>query len=415
MLRTMRNHTKTIMIIVILFFIASCFAGYGLYVRGGGGKGEGMRDYAVARINGHDVMRSELERGTASLAEQLGRDVAPEDIPQIRKSAIDNMAVDAEIEKEIQNRKIEAASQEIDEAYRRMMDSYPTREEFLAYMKRSGVTEKQMKENISRQIRVQKLMESVGEGITVEDGEVSAFYDATKNFLYKQPAGIKADIASFRKEESAEAARKEIAEGGKWDEVMEKYRADIETATPHDKPALLTDQMLQKELAFIKDLPVGEISPVKKANPPFAFIAISRGREAERMLSFDEVKEDVRESIRVQKMQEKQQQFYDELLARADIKILDPEIFPQEKAPEQGKPGEGAQNDAAAPASGGAPADKAEPASGVKTENTAAPASGVNTEDAAAPASGSAPADKAAPASGGKTENAEAPASGGGQ
>ena len=36
MLRTLRNHTKVIMIIVILFFVASCFAGYGLYVRGGG-------------------------------------------------------------------------------------------------------------------------------------------------------------------------------------------------------------------------------------------------------------------------------------------------------------------------------------------------------------------------------------------
>ena len=61
MLRTLRNHTKVIMIIVILFFVASCFAGYGLYVRGGG-EGEGMRDYPVAEIDGREVMRSALEQ-----------------------------------------------------------------------------------------------------------------------------------------------------------------------------------------------------------------------------------------------------------------------------------------------------------------------------------------------------------------
>ncbi len=49
MLRTLRKHTKVIMIIVILFFVASCFAGYGLYVRGGRNS-EGMRDYPVAEL-----------------------------------------------------------------------------------------------------------------------------------------------------------------------------------------------------------------------------------------------------------------------------------------------------------------------------------------------------------------------------
>ena len=339
MLRTLRNHTKVIMIIVILFFVASCFAGYGLYVRGGG-EGEGMRDYPVAEIDGREVMRSALEQGAARLSEQYGA------------------AVDAELEKEIKTRKIEAPSAEIDEAYKRMMDSYPTREEFFAYMQRSGVTEKQMKDDIARQIRMQKLMESLGENVKVEDKEVTAFYDATKDFLYKQPAGIKANIATFRKQESAEAAQKAIAAGGKWDEVIEKYRADVEMATPYDHPVILTDQMLQNELAVVKDLPLNKISPVEKANDPFVFIAINRGREAERVLPFNEVSGDVRATIRNQKLQAEQQKFFEELRARADVKILDPEIFPSEKAAAP------ASADVTAPAAETKSADKAEPASG---------------------------------------------------
>ena len=92
MLRTLRNHTKVIMIIVILFFVASCFAGYGLYVRGGG-EGEGMRDYPVAEIDGREVMRSALEQGAARLSEQYGAaNITSADIPLIRKAVIDNMA-----------------------------------------------------------------------------------------------------------------------------------------------------------------------------------------------------------------------------------------------------------------------------------------------------------------------------------
>lgn len=358
MLRTLRNHTKVIMIIVILFFVASCFAGYGLYVRGGG-QGEGMRDYPVAEIDGREVMRSALEQGAARLSEQYGAaNITSADIPLIRKAVIDNMAVDAELEKEIKTRKIEAPSAEIDEAYKRMMDSYPTREEFFAYMQRSGITEKQMKDDIARQIRMQKLMESLGENVKVEDKEVTAFYDATKDFLYKQPAGVKANLATFRRQESAEAAQKAIAAGGKWDEVIEKYRADVEMATPYDHPVILTDQMLQNELAVVKELPLNKISPVEKANDPFVFIAINRGREAERVLPFNEVSGDVRATIRNQKLQAEQQKFFEELRARADVKILDPEIFPSEKAAAP------ASADVTAPAAETKSADRAEPASG---------------------------------------------------
>lgn len=357
MLRTLRNHTKVIMIIVILFFVASCFAGYGLYVRGGG-EGEGMRDYPVAEIDGREVMRSALEQGAARLSEQYGANITSADIPMIRKAVIDNMAVDAELEKEIKTRKIEAPEAEMDEAYKRMMDSYPTREEFFAYMQRSGITEKQMKDDIARQIRMQKLMESLGENVKVEDKEVTAFYDATKDFLYKQPAGIKANIATFRKQESAEAARKAIAAGAKWDDEIEKYRADVEMATPYDHPVILTDQMLQNELAAVKELPLNKVSPVEKANDPFVFIAINRGREAERVLPFNEVSGDVRAAIRNQKMQAEQQKFFEELLARADVKILDPEIFPSEQAAAP------ASADVTAPAAETQPAGKAEPVSG---------------------------------------------------
>ena len=61
---------KAIMIAVILLFVLSCFAGYGLYARSGR-SADGSKDYAVAKIDGKDVMRSDIEKGTMQLAEHL--------------------------------------------------------------------------------------------------------------------------------------------------------------------------------------------------------------------------------------------------------------------------------------------------------------------------------------------------------
>ncbi|WP_455600586.1 SurA N-terminal domain-containing protein [Cloacibacillus sp.] len=335
MLRTMRNYTKVIMIIVILFFVASCFAGYGLYTRGNRGGGDGMHDYPVAEVNGRNVMRSELEKGAAQISEQYGNNVSSADIPQIRRAALDGIIIQGELQKEISNRKIDVPNDEINAAYTRAMDSYPTREEFMEFIKRSGLTEKQIKEDIKKQLQMQKLMESLEKDVAVDDKEVRAFYDTAKNFLYKQPAGVMVNIATFKDKAAAEAAQKAIAGGAKWDAEIEKYKNDIEMATSYDKPTIITDQMLQqKELAVLKDYPMNKVTPVESVGESHSYIAIKRSKSAERVLPFDEVSGDVTAVIKNQKMQQAQQKFYGELLSRANVKVLDASIFPEEKKPE---------------------------------------------------------------------------------
>ena len=90
------------MIAVIVLFVVSIFAGYGLYSRSGQG-GDGQRDYAVAEVDGKDVMRSDIEKGTMQLAEQLGseREITSADIPFMRKHVLDSVAIEVELEKEI--------------------------------------------------------------------------------------------------------------------------------------------------------------------------------------------------------------------------------------------------------------------------------------------------------------------------
>ena len=317
------------MIAVIVLFVVSIFAGYGLYSRSGQG-GDGQRDYAVAEVDGKDVMRSDIEKGTMQLAEQLGseREITSADIPFMRKAILDSTAIEAELEKEIKNRNIEVTQDEIEENYTSIMDSYPTREEFKAFLERSGITEAQVKSDIKKQISQRKVMDALSAEIDVPAEDARKFYDSAKTFLYKQPAGFKVNIATFRSNEAAKLAQKSIEGGEGWDKVMEQHKADIMTSTPYDKPVLITEQMMVDSLAALKDLPLNKVSPVMPVTSNDSYLAVKRSKEAEKQLSYDEVSADVVTMIRSQKAQEKQQEFYEELLSRAKIKILDPEIFP---------------------------------------------------------------------------------------
>lgn len=329
MLRYLRSHVKVIMIAVIILFVGSCFAGYGLYSRSSGGS-DGQRDYAVAKVNGKDVMRSDIERGMSQLAEQLGseREVTSADIPYMRKAILDSTAIEAELEKEIKSRKIDVTNDEIDATYTEIMDSYPTREEFKESLKRSGVTEAQVKSDIKKQISQNKVMDILASEINVSDEEARSFYDSAKTFLYKQPAGFMVNIATFKNNEAAELARKSIEDGEDWDKVVDQHKTNIMSSTTSDKPVLITDKMMVDSLAPLMDLPLNKVSPVMPVTSNDSYVAIKRSKAEEKQLSYNEVSADVVAMIKNQKSQTKQQEFYDELLSRATIKISDPKIFP---------------------------------------------------------------------------------------
>ena len=76
------------------------------------------------------------------------------------------------------------------------------------------------------------------------------------------------------------------------------------------------------------------------------------------MLTCNEVSGDVRATIRNQKLQAEQQKVFEELRARADVKILDPEIFPSAQATAP------ASADVTAPPAETQSADQAAPAPG---------------------------------------------------
>lgn len=329
----MRKHTKSIMVTVIIFFILSCFAGYGLYARSGGGEGE--RDYAVAKINGKRIMRSALDSRMVRIAEQMGvSNISAGDWLSLRQAALDNMAVQVELEKEIKSRKLEVTKEEIESAYINVMDSFPTREAFQEYLERSGLKEQAIKNDIKDQLKREKVVQAMTYEIVISEDEAIEFYDAVKSFLFKREDGYMINIATFRTRDTAAKVQAEIEEGAVWDTVLEENKSELMSSTPYDKPGELAEQQMVGSLEILKNLPLNKISPVIDFTDSEFGVVIKREKTNERILPFEEAKQDIINTLKNQQTGK----IFEDLRDRAKIEILDPSVFPGGEAPETEQP-----------------------------------------------------------------------------
>lgn len=334
MFKLMRKHTKLIMGVVIAFFMLSIFAGYGMYARSGGGGG-GERDYAVAKIDGRKVMRSAVDSTMVRIAEQMGiGEISEGDWLHLRQLALDSMVIQTELEKEVKSRKIDIAKDEIESAYVNVMDSYPTREAFKEFLERSGLKEQTVKNDIKTQLQRERVIQALTSEISVAEDEAKEFYEITKSFLYRRDNGFMINIASFRSREAAEKAQTAIAGGANWDAVLEENKGELMASTPYDKPGEMSEQMMEQDnLKALKDYPLNKVSPVLAiADSEFA-IVIKRSKTEARVLPFEEVSQDVMNSIRSQQAEK----VFADLRGRAKVEILDASIFPGEEAAQGGE------------------------------------------------------------------------------
>lgn len=323
MLRHMRKYTRVIMIVVIIFFVLSCFAGYGLYSRSSSGGVE--RDYAVARINSRKIMRSAVDSAMVRIAEQMGlSEISASDWVNLRQFALDSMAVQSELEKEIKSRKISITKDEIESAYVDIMDSYPTREAFKQFLENSGLKEQAVKDDIKIQLQRDKVIQALTAEINVTEQEAKEFYDMTKDSIYKRDNGYMLNIASFRTKEAAQKAQTDIDGGADWDSVLEKYKNERVVSTPYDKPREMSEQMMQGSLDLLTTYPLNKVSPVIDMTENEFAIVIKRSKTVERTLPFEEVSRDIIDNVRSQRSES----VFADLRARAKVEVLDTSIFP---------------------------------------------------------------------------------------
>ena len=333
LMNKLRTQVKWIMAAIVVIFVLSIFLMYGP----GGGRGTGSKDYAVAEVDGKKVMRSQIEKGLAELAEQAqNAQVTSEDLPMMRQTVLDSLVIESALHKEAKEKDIKVTDEEVQKIITQIESQFATKEAFMQYMQQSGIDEKQMKQDIENRLAQQKVLEGVVSGVVVSDDEISKFYDSTKDLFFRRPAGYNVNFASFATKEQAQGARSKILAGQKWDQVMEAVSKDVKNSTVYEKPTFVAEKDLTGPMKVLLDLPIGKVSPLISVTSEDVLLVLKRSKSPERVLSLGEVKSEIGKMLNSQKERELQQKFFQDLKAKTPVKILDPSIFPAPKEPASG-------------------------------------------------------------------------------
>ena len=331
--RLIKKTVRPILLFIVLVFVVSCFFVYG----SGGGRinaaqpvaGDAFQDYDVAVIDGEVVTRSQLDIEVERFIRERGLQgsASSTDYPAFRNTVIDQIATLKALDKEIESRKITAGKDEIDEVIAGLESQFPTREIYLQQLQTSGFTEKCLREAVEEDVKRRKLIDEVIGVVSTDEAELRNYYEMIKTYVFAKPEGFMMDVAHFNTAQAAKTARGALLSGKNWDDVMAAGSGDVADHSDSANRMFIPENQLMGETESLKALSMDIPSEVISFTSDDNMIVVKRTREAAGTASFDEVSADVEQILVSQKRTSLQSQFMQELRAKADVKILDEELF----------------------------------------------------------------------------------------
>ena len=281
----------------------------------------------VAKVNGveisADAFYQDLDKITARGAK----------IPEDRLARIQQNILKRLIEKELMSQAvtkagIKVADTDIDTAFVEYKKRFQTEEQFQNYLKHGRVTLDSIKARITEKKALEKLIEAQG-NLAIGDKELTEFYGKNERF-YIDKAGVKAShilvkVAEKAKPEEEKRAldkvkqiQKELKGGGDFAELAKKFSEGPSAPKGGDLGFFGSGQMVKpfEEAAF--KMKVGAVSGPIRTRFGFHIIKVTDKRE-ERKKPFDEVKDQIDQSLKNKKFFQERRKLLETL--RKDAKI----------------------------------------------------------------------------------------------
>lgn len=286
----------------------------------------------VASVNGHAIMRSELDR-TYEDQERTRQDQQPitEEQAKSDKLQILRTLIDAEItEQRAAKMNLTATNEEVDAKLTEMKSHY-TEEQFNQMLKESGRSLDEVRRDLRKSITLEKLFnKEINSKINVTDGEVSSFYNSHKadfnlieNKIHlaqivvtNQPSQQAGGNLQGSKAGNDADARKKIAtlkaqldSGADFSALAANYSEDPQTASNGGDMGFISESQLRQDAQVwdaVSKLKAGENTAIITITPPgtkqpigYSIIhLVSREAAGQRDLNNPAVQQNIRDQIR---------------------------------------------------------------------------------------------------------------------
>ena len=292
------------------------------------------KDGVLATVDKVNITQNEVDERIAAMLGPQAEAIPPEKLGSIRdqlnQRALDSLIVEALLKKAIEKENVMVGDEKVDAIVTQFKASLPADMTYEEYLKQIGFTEKELKQTVSKNLRIQKLLEQQFSAIAApEDQEIEAYYTAhAAEFETPESVDVRHILIAVNSEDSQEKKAEKMK---KAQEIREQVIAgkDFETAAGEvsDCPSkakgghlgfIARGQTVKpfEDAAFGGK--AGELGPVVETRFGYHVIEVLGHKDAGKP-PLSEVKEQIAKDLSKQKKDQAVRAYIDSLKAKATI------------------------------------------------------------------------------------------------
>ncbi|MCX6539161.1 MAG: peptidylprolyl isomerase [Acidobacteria bacterium] len=288
----------------------------------------------VAKVNGEDVTRAELDMAVRTLEQRARNTVPPEQRDAVYRQVLDRIIGFHLLAQEARSRKIVAAPWDVDKQLGDLKKQFPNEAAFNQMLQARGVSFDQLRKETEDTLAVNQMLQAeIEPQVKVQDADLKTFFDQNKPRFHQAEsvhashilirADEKADVVTKTKAKAqADDLLKQLRRGAKLPDLAKKFSQDPGSAqNGGDLGFFNRGQMVAPfdQAAFA--LKPGQMSGVVETPFGYHIIQVLEAKPA-RDVGFDEVKDQIREYLATQQREQISQVFVDQLKAKGKISVL---------------------------------------------------------------------------------------------
>ena len=289
----------------------------------------------IGTVGGVEISKEIFEKVLENLIKQMkshGQPLTEEWLKNAQKQVVDRMVTAEVLYQEATAQKIKADDKEVQDQMDKIAKSFPSPEEYKRGLKEQGVTEKDLKRDIGKNLAIRRLLdEKVTNQVKVSEAEAKKYYDEnTKDF--DRPEMVKARHIILLVDKNADDAKKaeirkkmegiqaELKAGAKFEDLAKKYSQDGSAENGGDLGFFPKGAMVKEFEDAVWNMKPGEVSGI--VTTPFGLHLIKfEERKPAGSISFAEMKNDLIRGLESQKKGEAVKKYIEDLKTKAKIKI----------------------------------------------------------------------------------------------
>lgn len=278
----------------------------------------------AATVNGQKIYLKDVERQIEAVkkehADTFKGAQGKELETQFRKNILENLITMELYAQAAEKTGVKVDEKELESKFNEIKKMFPSEQEFAEALKKENLTIDEVKKNIRLVTIKQKVDAQITKGLKVTDQEGQDYYNKNPE-QFKEPEQVKGKHILVKTEKEAQDILSQLKAGTDFAELAKKHSTDEGSKDKGgDLGWFSRGQMVPEFEKVAFELAPGATSDPVKSQFGYHVIRVEEKKEALQK-TFEEVKEQVKQTLLSKKQQEKVQSWITEQRKKAKIKI----------------------------------------------------------------------------------------------